>query len=188
MSASEHCLDQLLHAIGEAAYRWVHLEEFVGGIILHAAQCLDCYFDHDPAWQVTFVLVVNMDFRARVNAAKALVHLVDEEGLYEQDKVVLDRISNDLRNQRNRYLHDQWFVDETGIAREPSAVSVHYQQSRTRTLVKRTNQSKNIDEVKLFISELRQAYDDLGALDAELARIASARESLAEWQPSSPPV
>jgi hypothetical protein len=105
--------------------------------------------------------------------AKALAHSVkDPPDFYERTETLLNRIDNEFRNERHRYVHDLWRIWGPIIHRIKSGVVVRREPSSgERKLHHHTaKQYLGTKELSDFSANLRQATHDLDALGAELRK------------------
>jgi hypothetical protein len=155
--------EQLELAIGKAAIWWIRLEEGVRHLILTMAMYVDPAFERSPVSILLNDVATNLDIRGLVAAAKAVAHQVDEPSdFYDRAEALLNRIGNDYRNERNRFLHDEWIIGPEWIDRYKRGSVVVRPQSRERLVLTRTErQFASIDEVRAFATLLQVANDEI---------------------------
>jgi len=95
-------LKSFFEAIGELCTEWPHLEQWVNRLFLAIG-------GWNYTLPTTLVMSSRLDFRDQIAAAKigAIIRCPSGDFL---DNIIasLDYIDNDLRNARNRFIHDIW--------------------------------------------------------------------------------
>jgi hypothetical protein len=81
----------------------------------------------------------------------------------------LNHIDNELRAERNRYIHDQWTTVDENIVRRKHGVKVVRPQARQLTVLKSIDRTYgSVSEVSKFAEKLAGALDDLISVNGEL--------------------
>jgi hypothetical protein len=121
----------------------------------------------------------NMELREIAATIKtAAVALQIPTALTDKLTQLLNVIDNDLRVQRNRYVHDQW-VDEGDIA-------IRFQPGTRVTMLQarqpihefgRVKYYRTVEEIWGFVEQLEDAHERLDALQAELWDLCYQRSS-----------
>ena len=104
--------DDLYRAIGRVVYEWAWLENAIASLVfdLSALQSPNFYEDAGVG-RVATVFNANLDVRTNITIAQNLAHDVrDTPGFFEKVEAALNPIANEMRNERNRFVHDSWFV------------------------------------------------------------------------------
>jgi len=116
------------------------------------------------------IMMLNQSDRERFATAKALVHMIGDEAIYRKCEKIINHIDNDLRPERNSYVHGAWDVQDGSIVRRRVSVRVLRPQSR-KTELKHYNEVpfSDVDQVRRFVDQLETAYHDLSDLDAAIA-------------------
>lgn len=162
------------------ATRWSAIESNLRVLLYDLAAYNAADYENDETFQVLAVFLSNMDGRQAVANAKALAHSVaDPPDFYDRAETLLNWIDNDLRNERNRYIHDRWvsvgplihrIKAGTVIRREPSTGERKSQHDTRRQFI-------GFEELNQFAEKLSDASSQLLALGDEL------REKLNEIRP-----
>ena len=165
-------------AIGQTCYWWSRIEHLVHDLCLHLASCLSVDFDQSVTRVPLHIALTNMDLRQRIATAKALASQAPTANatFYDRLERLMNRVDNELRNERNRYVHDLWAIgdDEKTIERFQQRTIVTRPQSRQRELsIGTTKPYASLVEVEAFVLQLEQAYHDICDFDAETATMAS---------------
>jgi hypothetical protein len=179
MSQPEKIYDQIARAIGNVCILWATIEEHIHDLILHASVCIDPAFEADAVWDTLHTVVTNMELREKIATAKALIHKVDATGsLYDEAETLLNYIDNDLRLERNRYVHDYWDHEEGVITRVARGAKVkRLPPTGKRELRLSTDrQYEAIEGVNKLVNDLMTTYAQLASIDNQLARLAEQRE------------
>lgn len=105
--------EKLYSALGHLVHEWAWLESSVNHLLfdLAALQSDQFYKDLGASHVITSVLS-NIDIRSCVGIVQALAFTIGDEGraFFHRLEPTLNLISNELRNKRNRFVHDQWAV------------------------------------------------------------------------------
>lgn len=104
--------DDLHRAIGRVVYEWAWLENDVACLVFDLCALHSPAFYRDPgAARVATAMNADLDLRANIAVAKTLAHQVsDRPGFFERIETALNIVNNELRNERNRYVHDIWHL------------------------------------------------------------------------------
>ncbi len=176
-------------AIGETCYWWSALEHLVHDICLHLAACLSVDFERSQTSIPLHIALSNMEMRQRIATAKAFASQAPtaSKTFYQRLEAELNRIDNEHRTERNRYVHDLWLVgeDRKSVERLQSRTIVNRPQSRKLELQIGTTKSfASIEQVEAFVDALQKSYQTLADLDGETAAMASELARLEELQKS----
>jgi hypothetical protein len=164
--------DRIFSAVGGVCAWWSTLEETVHDFILHLAACLTPDFDKPEVRMVLHSALSNMDFRQLIATSKALASQALERPLYLRCETILNKIDNELRTERNRYVHDSWMAEGAKIERSKQGTVVSRPQSRSLDLRFETiTPFETIEKVEAFNATLEAAYHELCMIDAETAAI-----------------
>lgn len=170
--------EKLHEALGDLVREWAWLEEGVVHLIfdLAAVGSRSFYEDQNVAAFCTIV-ASNIDLRTSINIAKALAFSVREEiGNFEQIEKTLNEINNDLRNERNRFVHDQWMVSYsdrivrfrkgTRIPRQPGSGERKLELSSAE----RYGSINHIQRLAVRVREVRSLLNDFSEICQEAYR------------------
>ena len=179
-------------AIGQTCYWWSRIEHLVHDLCLHLACCLSTDFERSVNRIPLHIALTNMDLRQRIATAKAFASQAPTANptFYDRFEGLLNRVDNEFRNERNRYVHDLWEIgeDQASIERFHQRTIVSRPQSRQRELsIGTTKAYASIVEVEAFVATLEQSFRDLCEFDSETATMASELERLEALQKSIPP-
>lgn len=105
--------EKLYLALGRLVHEWAWLESSVNHLLfdLAALHSDQFYKGHGASHVITSVLS-NIDVRSCVGIVRALAFTIGDEGrdFFYRLEPTLNLILNELRNKRNRFVHDQWAV------------------------------------------------------------------------------
>lgn len=171
-------LDRIDTAVGQTCYWWSRIEHLVHDLCLHLASCLSVDFDKSENRVPLHIALTNMDMRQRIATAKAFASQAPtaDNTFFDRIERCLNRIDNELRIERNRYVHDFWGPgDELGtVERFQQKTVVTKPQSRTRELeIGTTKIYTGMEEVEAFVLRLEEAFRDLCEFDGETAEMAA---------------
>lgn len=162
-------LDQVATEIGRSSYWWANIEHTLQSLCVNLARFADEDLDSEPVWSVLGTILSHMDVRQRVAVAKVLAAQSVDPDLYGQIERLLNTIDNDLRNERNRFVHDHWNTDGDAIGRRKYGARVTRPQSRTLAITQSTDRMyDDVAEVAQFSGRVASAFDKLTTLDREL--------------------
>jgi hypothetical protein len=107
VSWNELSLDKIHLQIGACCTNWASIEMMVREIILVlSAHHNQMYHDY-AARQPLHILLRNMDLREMTEAAKAIALVsIGDSDLFHRMSRDMNLISNEMRNKRNRLIHD----------------------------------------------------------------------------------
>lgn len=180
MSAPNDRYDRIALAIGRVCYWWGAIELITRDMCHHIAAIYSRAFLDDTVYTPVYVLAENMDLRERIVALKTLACAVLPLKDFNGFEALLNRIDNEIRIERNRYVHDLWNEDEDGIYRMKMGTGVQREQAfkvRVRMLTEKVYGS--IEEVEAFVGTVENAWRELIEFDSRFASLvppASAQE------------
>lgn len=171
-------LERIDAAVGQTCYWWSRIEHLVHDLCLHLAACLSPDFDKSENRIPLHIALTNMDLRQRISTAKAFASQAPTANstFYDRFEKSLNRIDNDLRLERNRYVHDFWDAGDVAgtVERFQQRTIVTRPQSRTRDLsLGTTKMYQNVDDVESFVAQLEEAFSELCEFDGESAGMAA---------------
>lgn len=113
------------------------------------------------------LLSANLDLRGTINSAKALALSIctDNPILFSRLEPLLNRIDNELRNERNRFVHDRWIVAGDKIVR-----------LKTGTKISRLPSTGNIR----LETETKREFATISDVSEVASRIADANRQVAD--------
>lgn len=136
-------LGEHLSAIGALCMSWSLMEAMLGELVRVLLNL--------ELGQESESVSGNIDCRDQVQIALAVGFLkkIDDKW-FEELKIVLDLIDNDLRNKRNRYVHDLWTFDVTTYV---------VQKVQWKTVIKRPQARKALELTTLHKTDV--SVDDV---------------------------
>lgn len=153
---SEHA-----HAIGHLCIQWSFLENSLGLMLAILAGL------KDP--QTRPAIIHNTNMRDKVQMLKSVGFLVrHNDDWYERLRSVLIKIDDDLRNDRNRMIHDQWTSDREDVVRVTQMAKIIKEQARQYAF--RTHDPMPISE--------NEAWELVVTVSAQIGYV---HELLGEW-------
>ena len=171
-------MDRIYLAIGRTCDWWSTIEHLVHDICLHLAECLSTDFSQSVTRLPIHIALSNMDFRERIATAKAFASQAPTAAadFYSRLESLLNRLDNELRSERNRYIHDLWMANEqgSGFVRFQQRTIVTRPQSRELDLQIGTKKTfGTVEEIEAFVTILEDMYHKLVTIDNETATMAS---------------
>jgi hypothetical protein len=106
-------LERATQAIGYVCVFWAWLEDHIGEMILDLAPFDKAKITDREIKQLRDVIFVDSDIRSKIKILRAVAFIrkfdADTTWFAQMDKL-LNKIDNELRPQRNRIIHGQWFA------------------------------------------------------------------------------
>jgi hypothetical protein len=143
-------LDQHAQAIGYVCITWGWLE----GVIDHLLNVATPLPRGDAAECIT----ANADMERKILMLKGVAFLRRKDDQWFNDLCeTLDYISNTLRNERNRFVHDRWTQSPTPVKRQ-AKTSLSKPQAFVRSLTTHKNERVPVDEVWDLVRRIEEAH------------------------------
>lgn len=172
--------EKLYAKIGEASSLWGSLEQALRSFVADLAMFQNREFDNpddDSAFVTLITLLGHMEARQLIASAKVLAHWTAIEGFYGKAAKHLNHIDNELRTQRNRYMHDQWYIwgDKIGRIQSGSIISNEPATGRPKYVHHRDTRYDDIEATRKLAIDIRQAISDLDDLAHEVRQATEAK-------------
>jgi hypothetical protein len=162
-------LDQVATEIGRSSYWWGNIEYTLQSLCVNLARFNGEELNSEPVWGVLSTVLSHMDVRQRIAVAKVLAAQGVDPDLYGQIERLLNTIDNDLRNERNRFVHDHWQIEDEVIVRRKHGARVIRPQSRTLAIQQSTDRSYgDVAQIAEFTGRVATTFNQLVALEREL--------------------
>ncbi len=114
------------------------------------------------------IILGSMDLKNKISAILALGFVRKPNDRWYSDlKKLLDEINTDLRNKRNRYMHDYWLGSEDKVFRLSMAPKVKRPQSREFAIEYHKAEETAIGTLKAFQIQLLAAAGKIMSLISE---------------------
>ena len=187
MQVSSEPLDQVAAAIGRSVYWWGSIEIALRRLCVNIARFRDLSFTGAKAREALEISLSHCDTRQRIATAKALAFEAMDGDTYDEIEQLLNVIDNQLRQKRNRFVHDEWEIDGDEIVQRKHGAIVQNVQSRERKMFWSKDQRySSVEEVHAFASDVHQALRDLEALDRDLDEMFREIWPPEEWPQPAP--
>ena len=162
--------ERITRAVGEVCYWWAAIEHLVQDIAVHTAPLMHTAYEKPTVSIILHIALSNGDIRQTVAAAKAIAaDTMMPPEMFDRLESQLNRIDNELRAERNRFVHDLWNLEEGGITRYKRGARVIRPQARRREFVLGTDKLyQSIEEVEAFARTLEQSWGDLAELEGDI--------------------
>lgn len=173
-------------AIGAVCQNWASLERLIKSAIHILSRSYHPAFNDATAWGVVDIIVAHADIRDRISIAKIFAsQSFLGMPLYNRFEAHLNRIDNELRLERNRFIHDDWMVTEQETVRtlrrpkvvRPQAFQVEVAWDTSKTF-------ERIEDVEAFATEIQDAISTLIGLIDEIE--ASYQQRFRRGEPPEP--
>ncbi len=115
-------------------------------------------------------LSANLDLKANMAIIKTLAFAIDDSSdFYTRVEHVTNLISNELRNTRNRYVHDRWHMTSGKVIRYKSGTVIKREPSSGKRLISygSTEDYASVTEVDAFAEKIHLARRDIMQLSEE---------------------
>lgn len=170
---------QLHEALGCLVHEWSWLEASVGGLLYDlAAIHSDCFYKVDGAGLVFTTMLTNSNMKSNIANIRALSYEAAEPSdLFERLSPLLNEISNELRNKRNRFVHDRWLVlssqriiriqDGTSILRAPGSgerTLTYHQQEEFASIEEIRATAVRVHNIRMLINEVQDELQEIHSL------------------------
>jgi len=167
--------EKLSLAIGNVCVAWSLIEAHVGILIAHQIRAALRDQVNGMAATIFETMIQNMELRQRTQTAKAIA-VGFSENVFPKVETLMNRIDNELRTERNRYVHDLWLQEGEGLVRIKPGTFIQYEQARrpVANLERRTLFS-GVDEVETFAKTLNQVLGELMELTSEFRALTEKR-------------
>lgn len=118
--------DALFQAIGRTIYEWAWLESDVAALVFDlSAYKSPAFYEDAGVGRVSMLINANLDLRTNIAIAKSLaLDVAGRPDFYQEVCNALNPIANDMRNERNRFAHDIWYVAGSGAVRLKPGTSI----------------------------------------------------------------
>ncbi len=152
--------------IGRSSYWWGNIELTLQSLCVNLARFNGKELDSEPVWNVLDTILSHMDLRQRIAVAKVLAAQGVDPDLYGQIERLLNTIDNDLRNERNRFVHNHWRLEGDSIVRRRHGARVTRPQSRTLAIHQSTDRRyDSVAQIAEFTARVASTHDQLVALE-----------------------
>lgn len=169
MTYAPQYIAPLSEAIGRVIVEWNRIEHVVAELAHRLAGCLNVGAISDPH-DVVRIALMNMELKSRLATVRAyaLAGAVDDVFYKEIDQVL--KTVDQMREQRNRYVHSLWFCDDgqpvrvkirSTIKASKSGGSVHSLYEQESYI--------SIRDLAKFGAELAQKYVELSAIEGRVS-------------------
>ena len=150
--------DVLYRAIGRAVYEWAWLENEVSAFVFDLCAIHSrAFYEDKGVGVVASAYHVNAELKANIAVAKALAHELSEiPDFFARVESTLNPINNELRNERNRYVHDRWHVAGDEAFRYKSGSVIRREAATAQTILEHATRKhfESIGEVEAFADRL----------------------------------
>jgi hypothetical protein len=167
--------EALLRSIGFVSLHWtnIHIHAHNIALALQAYQLQNHIRFVPGGWLATSILATalsHMEFREITALVKTLIVAVDlPQPLAKRITTALNQADNEIRSERNRYIHDQWQIFEDRVERfQPGSRTFKPQAFQAEWDFGRIKVFDSIPEMQRFVLEIRDADLHLASLWEEL--------------------
>lgn len=152
-------------AIGRVCVNWSDIEYQCQRIAEVTAPLLAVDCARSDVGLVLSVALAHMDVRNKIATAKAyLAQSSLPASLLKSVVSLLDRIDNDYRIERNRYVHDEWVVSKERSARSTVRPKIVKPQARQSRLLMGQTKMMTVEQMEEFADTLGDALHELAEL------------------------
>jgi hypothetical protein len=167
MGSGKISFEAVFSTIGEVCAIWAEIDFYVGEL-LH-----DLYAYHDAGRMTQTgsdalgVIIRSMDIRQKADAVRALSLAVKEDpDFFEDTKSAMKEITEELRNARNRLVHDDWVHDaQGGIVQTQYVAKVRRPRPREWALqLRQETEHEDASQLEAHLNRFRVALDNVNFL------------------------
>lgn len=154
-----------LQALGRSVIAWSYLERAVEhslGILL--GQC-------GMPFEESLVVATNVPLRDRVPLIATLAHRkYATRPWFSQLIELTNRVNNELRNRRNRIMHDSWAEGDEGFLERRSSVKPKLvrPQARKYELVSPNFERVDYEDISAFITDCLTTANELSEVNTKM--------------------
>jgi hypothetical protein len=163
-------------ALGLACISWSLLEDVVGDTLAELIP-----LEHEDGADIAGAVNANVDFRSKLQVLLAVgfVRKPGDNWFYELEHLI-NRIDNELRPERNRYVHDVWRIDlgeaQAEIVRITRGSKLKRPQAFQMELVTKTETPIIWEELESLSRRISEATSALLTLAREFSQLWDERE------------
>lgn len=166
-----HPYDDLFCAVGRVVYEWSWLENDVAALVFDlSAIDMPSFYSSFEGDALVNALSANLDLKANIAIIKTLAFAIDDQSdFYTRVERVTNFIGNELRNTRNRYVHDRWHINTGKVIRYKSGTVIKREPSSGKRLISygSTEEYASVSEVDAFAEKIHLARRDIMRLSEE---------------------
>lgn len=152
-------------AIGRVCVNWSDIEYQCQRIAEVTAPLLAVDCARPDVGLVLSVALAHMDVRNKIATAKVFLEQSSLPAALTRSVVkLLDRVDNDYRLERNRFVHDEWVVSKERSARSTLRPKIVKPQARQSRLLLGQTKMMSIDQMEEFADTLGDALHELAEL------------------------
>jgi len=170
MTYAPEYLAPLSEAVGRVIIEWNRIEHVIAELAHRLAGCISAPLI-GPSGDVLRLALMNMDLRARISTTKAYAFQCQiYDGFYAELEKILNRVDNELRAERNKFVHSLWYCDFGQPSRVAIGTRIVKPQAGMLELVTSTSRDySSIDEAAIFGAELAEAYNQIAAIEGKVS-------------------
>ena len=174
-------------AIGEVAVWWSGVESMAHGIALRLAIHNEPAFETETAVHQLNLILANMGQRQLFAAVKALAFEGSPNEFFPALEPVLNKLDNEIRVERNRYVHDSWFASGEAAERTSRSTKIVNRQGVRELLLNESETYSSFDEIDDLVKKLKGEYYKLEevaeAISAQIAERQAQRQQQTQSRP-----
>lgn len=171
MTKPQSLYEELAQVIGEVVMEWTYIESLVADMAINLASYRDRAYEEDPVRNPFTMAILCMKLPERIALTKALAHAVaDPTDYYPRLERALNVLDNELRTERNRFIHDSWHFHGSEIVRLTEGPKMVRPQAQRREISMGVKKRyANTEAVRTFHDQLVATRISLVDLDNEIA-------------------
>ena len=140
---------EAVELLGRSLIAWSYLELCVDTLLLAVLSLKGLWSDAGD------LIVANLDIREKASITVALGCVASLPKSTKADIVTsMNRVQNELRNERNRLFHDSWRVGEGGLSRrKTTGTKVVRPQARALSLELPAEEPVSVEAIRAFVEK-----------------------------------
>ncbi|MHB8266974.1 hypothetical protein [Bradyrhizobium sp.] len=140
--------------IGHICIQWSRVEDIVDSFIEIIASLEE--------GNISRSITSNIDIRNKIQTLKALAFQKKVSDSWFKDlNTLLDHIDNEIRPERNKYVHSHWFVPQGRLVRVSRRIKFKKPQAFQLNLTTEERLPVNIRDARRFCEKLDETFIDL---------------------------
>lgn len=166
-------------AIGEVAIWWSAIETMAHGLAIRLTILNEPAMNTPKGRDQLNLVLVNMGQRDLFSAVKALAFDASKDDLFPRLEPLLNVLDNDIRPERNRYIHDSWFATGELAERTSRSARIVNAQARLKELrAFHKTTFASFDELDGLVRRMKQHFTELETISEDISSRIAERKNL----------
>jgi len=151
--------EEVAKAVGHVCVAWADLEWQLVCLASDLSKVIAPEYKDRRLCYPFEIALSQTDMREKIMIVKVLAHTARGDATFYDDLcTVVNEIDNDLRPQRNRYVHDHWLSGEEQILRIHHSPKIFQPQANQRKMHRRSvHRYSQTDEMFCLVDQIEEA-------------------------------